>query len=184
MGGGGLPRSRRSATAADQKFDLVFLLLFQPRKPESPPPGSAAPEAPALGQLGDVVDSAAGKRPRQSRCCAGRKQIADRRIGQAGAGRRVMHGHPAETDVYQASRRIAAPDHNLQAERLNLMASVRPAVGGMRGSFFLRATASGVVMHAMVCSRYPEIFVFSLPGHPDCARAVPEVDAGRSVLME
>jgi hypothetical protein len=39
-------------------------------------------------------------------------------------------------------------------------------------------------MHAMVCSRYAEIFAFSLVGHPDSAKAVPEAGAGRSWLME
>ena len=184
MRGGGLPRSRGSATPADQEFDLVFLLLFQPRKPKSPPAGRAASEAPALGQLGDVVHPAAGERSRQSRFCAGRNQIAYRRIGPVGNGRDVIHSHPAETDVYQASRRIAAPEHDRHAQRLDLMASVRPAVCGMRGSPFLRSAADGAGMHAMVCSRYLEIFVFSLAGHPDSARAVPMVDVGRPVFME
>jgi hypothetical protein len=40
-----------------------------------------------------------------------------------------MHGQPPETDVYQDSRRIETPDHDLHAYRLNLMTSVRPAVG-------------------------------------------------------
>ena len=39
-------------------------------------------------------------------------------------------------------------------------------------------------MHAMVCSRYPEIFVFSLVGHSDSAKAVPLVDAGGHFLMK
>ena len=89
--------------------------------------------------------------PRQSRVCPDRNQVADRRLGQARAGRGVLHGHAAGAEVDQRRPGGAAPEHDRHAGRRCVTAQVRSAFVSLRQALRCRVEVAPAAVHGMTC---------------------------------